>query len=115
MEDVLGLVLSKDFLHTVFLADGGDDGLHTEVFMVVGHIETHIVHWCFCLIDKNKFRWLELGYLTRHFGTDGTGCTCNEDALATEHIADGSKIDLNLFARKEVFNFNLAELMMAEI
>ena len=53
--------------------------------------------------------------LTRHLGTDGTGCTRDEDALSTKHLADGYKIDLNLVARKEVFNFNLAELLMAEV
>ena len=83
--------------------------------MVVSHIEAHIVHWGFCLIDKNEFGRLELGNLTRHLGTDTAGRTRDENAFTTEHIADGIEIDLNLFARKEVFDFNLAELLMAEV
>ena len=73
------------------------------------------MHWRFCLIDKNEFGRLELSHLTCHLGTNGTGSTRDEDALATEHVSDGNKIDPNLFARKEVFNFYLAELLMAEV
>lgn len=64
MEDVFRTVLSEDALHTVFSADGGDDGLYMKVAMVVGHIEAHIVHWGFCLIDEDEFGRCELGYLS---------------------------------------------------
>ena len=66
MEDVLWPVFGEDFLHAVFFTNRGNDGLHTEVFVVISHIEAHIVHWSFRLIDKDEFSRLELGHLTCH-------------------------------------------------
>ena len=115
MEDVLRHMLGENLLHVILIGYAWNDGEALEVFMVVGHKETHIVHRGLCLIDKYEFGWLELSHLTRHLATDGACCSGDEDALALEHCAYGFHIDLDLLARKEVFDLYFLELIVREV
>ena len=107
MKDILGTILSKDFLHVFLIADAGDDGLHMEVPMRLSHEEAHVMHGRFCLIDQDEMRGSEQGHLPSYLGPYAAGSSCDEDALPSEHLAYCLHVYLYLIARQQVLNLHL--------
>ena len=96
MEHVVGLELAENLFHPVCTTDAGDDCLCRDVGIVALHHETDIVLWGFCLVDEHHGCRLIDGYLSYHLGTNATGCTCDENASSSQHLADRIHIDLDL-------------------
>ena len=114
MKDILRTILSKDFLHMFLIADAGDDGLHMQVRMGLGHEEAHVMHGRFCLIDQDEMRGSEQGHLPCYLGAYAASSSCDEDALVSEHLANCLHVYLYLFARQQVLNLHLTQELMSE-
>ncbi len=66
------------------------------------------------LVDECHLRRLVYSHLFHHLRTDGSRSTGDEHPLALEHLSDGVHVHLYLFARKQVFNLNLAQLVVGQ-
>lgn len=82
MEDILRTMFSKKLLHVVFIGNGSDDSLILYIGKLTRHHQTDIVHWCFCLINKDHFGKFIRCYLAHHFRTNRTCSTCDEYTLS---------------------------------
>ena len=115
VEYVFRFVGREDALHVFFVGDAGDDGPVADVSEIVGHHHSDIVHRSFRLVDEGHFGRVEFGYLTDHFGTDGSCRSGYEDAFSCQELADGAHVHFDFLAWKKVFDVHRTEVLVCEV
>ena len=115
VEYVFRFVSCENAFHVFFVGDTGDDGPVADVSEIVGHHHADIVHRGFRLVDECHFGRVEFGYLTDHFGTDGSCRSGYEDAFSCQELADGVHVHFDFLAWKKVFDVHRTEVLVCEV
>ena len=115
VEYVFRFVGREDALHVFFVGDAGDDGPVADVSEIVGHHHADVVHRCLRLVNEGHFGRVEFGYLTDHFGTDGSCRSGYEDTFSCQEFADGVHVHFDFLAWQEVFDVHRTEILVREV
>ena len=99
MKHILRTELLVYLFHARCITDACHDGMSLHPWMMLIHIQTHIVHRSFCLVNQNQLSRMIDSHLANHLATDTTSRTCDKDTLISQHTAHLIHIDFNLLTR----------------
>ena len=115
MEHIVGTMHTEDALHTLGISDACHYCLAINIRIILLHVETHVVHGCFGLVDEHQSFWFEQCNLLNHFRTYRPSGSCYEYDLILQQTTYGFHIHLNLVARQQILNIHLPHLQVKHL
>ena len=110
MENVVGFEATEVEVHAGTVADRGDNGLHLDIRVILGHLQTHVVLRGFSLVDEHHGLRSEGRDLTHYLAAYRTGGAGDEDAAPLDFEGKGVEIHLHLLTGQEVLDMDFTEL-----
>ena len=115
MEDIVGMMLREDALHTGGIGDAGYDGFARDIGIVLVPEEADIMHWGLSFINENQALRLIDGNLPYHLGTDTSGCSRNQNGATAEELSYRIHIHFDFVSWKKIFDIHLSHHLMTEV